>query len=149
MLTRTQEVNTKLWNTITKLRSEQRGKLPPEAELCNMYNASRSTIRRAMEELVQNGTLKRVQGKGTFISEQRSEDVVSTGKIPLIGLACDTLNFSDYMVRIVKGVVKAAHEKGLEVLVCSFGGQAMAGSSTSARTRRRNRPPISSCRTST
>lgn len=128
MLTRTQEVNTKIWSTITKLRSERNNKLPTEEELCNMFSVSRSTIRRATKDLVDNGTLKRVQGKGTFISEQRSSDVASTGKIPLVGLACDTLQFSDYMVHIIKGIVKAAHEKGLEVMVCSFGGNSMVNS---------------------
>lgn len=48
----------------TYLEGEQ---IPTEGELSKMYNISRITIRRAIEELCQQGYLKKIQGKGTFV----------------------------------------------------------------------------------
>ena len=43
--------------------------IPSEAELCEIYNVSRVTARRAILDLVQEGLLTRGKGKGTFVSE--------------------------------------------------------------------------------
>lgn len=42
--------------------------IPSEKELCNQFNTSRMTVRRAIDELVNDGFLYRVQGRGTFVS---------------------------------------------------------------------------------
>ncbi len=42
--------------------------MPTESELCVMYNVSRITVRRALDELERGGLVRRIQGKGTFIS---------------------------------------------------------------------------------
>ena len=42
-------------------------KLPQELELCKQYNASRITIREAMEHLVHNGLITKRRGSGTFV----------------------------------------------------------------------------------
>lgn len=44
--------------------------LPTERELCDMLDASRMTLRKAISELEDEGYLYRVQGKGTFVSYQ-------------------------------------------------------------------------------
>ncbi|WP_165168371.1 GntR family transcriptional regulator [Rothia uropygialis] len=44
--------------------------LPSEAELCRQYEVSRVTIRRAIEELVDECLLTRQHGRGTFVSAQ-------------------------------------------------------------------------------
>lgn len=43
--------------------------LPPESELCRVFGVSRITSRKAIDLLVQEGLLHRVQGKGTFVSD--------------------------------------------------------------------------------
>jgi GntR family transcriptional regulator len=43
-------------------------KIPSEEELCALYDVSRITVRKALEELAEEGLLVRRQGKGTFVS---------------------------------------------------------------------------------
>ncbi|MDQ0252725.1 GntR family transcriptional regulator [Evansella vedderi] len=48
-------------------------KIPSENELMSQYEVSRNTAKKAIEELVQDGILYRVQGKGTFVSKPKLE----------------------------------------------------------------------------
>jgi GntR family transcriptional regulator len=52
-------------------------KIPPETELCGIYNVSRITVRKAVEELVHGGYLVRYQGKGTFVASVSFEQKLS------------------------------------------------------------------------
>ncbi|ARK29775.1 GntR family transcriptional regulator [Halalkalibacter krulwichiae] len=45
-------------------------KIPSERDLMERFSVSRTTIREAITALVNEGVLKKVHGKGTFISEQ-------------------------------------------------------------------------------
>lgn len=45
--------------------------IPSEQELIKEFNASRITVRRAIEELCTEGYLVKIQGKGTFVSSPR------------------------------------------------------------------------------
>jgi len=42
--------------------------IPPEDELCKMYDVSKVTVREAIHELVREGYLTRQQGRGTFVT---------------------------------------------------------------------------------
>lgn len=42
-------------------------KIPTEMELCVQYGVSRVTIRRALEDLVDNGYIARTRGRGSFV----------------------------------------------------------------------------------
>ncbi|MGD1818856.1 MAG: GntR family transcriptional regulator [Pleomorphochaeta sp.] len=46
-------------------------KLPTEQTLSKQFNVSRVTVRKALEELEQNGLIIKVQGKGTFINSPK------------------------------------------------------------------------------
>jgi len=48
-------------------------KIPSENELMRWYELSRNTVQRAIHNLVQIGLLKRVQGRGTFVSNPKFE----------------------------------------------------------------------------
>lgn len=68
-------------------------KIPPENELCDQYGVSRITVRKAIEKLVQEKLLYRLQGKGTFVMSGKlrrtlpklysfSEDMRELGFVP-------------------------------------------------------------------
>ena len=44
--------------------------LPPERELCDLVGASRVTVRKAIEQLIDEGLLQRKQGSGTFVTQR-------------------------------------------------------------------------------
>jgi len=47
--------------------------IPSENKLCRLYNVSRTTVRQAIQELVNDGKLVRAQGRGTFVNTKRVE----------------------------------------------------------------------------
>lgn len=66
--------------------------LPSESELCEKYQVSRITVRRAIDELVKENKLYKIKGKGCFVRENSvetlsrihsfTEAIVHQGKTP-------------------------------------------------------------------
>lgn len=52
--------------------------IPSEHNLMKEYDVSRNTIKKALEDLVQEGLLNRIQGKGTFVSMPKIEQSLSS-----------------------------------------------------------------------
>jgi GntR family transcriptional regulator len=88
-----QEVYNDLKAIITSKNLQEHDKLPTEFELCDNYNTSRITIRRALDELEKEGFIYKIRGKGTFVApkqivQNRSKfanfysDVEDMGKCP-------------------------------------------------------------------
>jgi GntR family transcriptional regulator len=50
---------------------KQGDQIPSENQLMNEYSVSRNTAKKAIEELVQEGLLYRIQGKGTFVAKPK------------------------------------------------------------------------------
>jgi GntR family transcriptional regulator len=66
-------------------------RLPTEAELCRAHGVSRQTVRRAYQELVADGLVDRVPGRGTFPAPPSGSYVRSFGTIEdLMALSEDT-----------------------------------------------------------
>lgn len=45
--------------------------IPSEAELCELHHVSRTTVRKAIDDLANEGLLYRIQGKGTYVAATR------------------------------------------------------------------------------
>jgi GntR family transcriptional regulator len=60
-------------------------KLHSEHELCAIYGVSRTVVREALNELVHDRFIFRIQGKGTFISERKEEQDYAGSNIGFSG----------------------------------------------------------------
>jgi GntR family transcriptional regulator len=66
-------------------------RLPTEAELAARHGVSRQTVRRAFQDLVSDGMVYRVPGRGTFVTRRDGAHLRQFGSIDdLMGLSIDT-----------------------------------------------------------
>jgi GntR family transcriptional regulator len=67
------------------------GRLPTEAELARSHALSRQTVRRAFQELVSDGMVYRVPGRGTFVADHAGRYIRQFGSVEdLMALSVDT-----------------------------------------------------------
>lgn len=83
--------------------------LPTEAALAKEYGVSRITSRHALQLLADNGYIRRVQGKGSIVVNEKRT-------IPMIGLALTGFD-SLFGMDFVRGVFCEAAERGYLVLM--------------------------------
>lgn len=69
-------------------------KLPNEKELCETFNTSRITIRRALKELESEGVIEIIHGKGTFVKSLKQQLHILNLKGFTEGLAMGEQNFT-------------------------------------------------------
>ena len=72
------QLKQRLVAAINEGQFKEGGLLPTEAQLCEMFNVSRITVRRAVSELQDEGILEKRHGKGTFVTVQRLETSLMT-----------------------------------------------------------------------
>ena len=90
--------------------------IPTEHELCNEYGISRFPVRQAMEELVSEGYLTRMRGRGSFISEKLPESAAA-GRKKLLGLVMGGLT-KGLCGQILDGYEKQARKRGYMTIAC-------------------------------
>ncbi len=76
-----EQVKQKLLNQITLGEFEADDKIPSERELCKQYSVSRTTIRKAIDDLVADNILTRRSGRGTFVVSSSPKAKKKTGNI--------------------------------------------------------------------
>src|SRR5262245_56978775 len=59
--------------------------LPPERELCDRFQVSRITVRQALHQLVTEGRLLRIHGRGTYVASSPLKKQL----LPLVGFSED------------------------------------------------------------
>ncbi|MBC7958581.1 MAG: GntR family transcriptional regulator [Vallitaleaceae bacterium] len=88
-------------------------KIYSELELMNLFNVSRHTVRKAIDDLVNEGWLYKKQGKGTFISNPKANEE-KQGR--LIGVVATYLN--DYIFpEIITGIDHILSQNGYSILL--------------------------------
>ncbi|NLK22400.1 MAG: GntR family transcriptional regulator [Epulopiscium sp.] len=88
-------------------------KLFSEHELANKFQISRHTVRKAIGELINEGWLYQIQGKGTFVA---STDGMKKKKTKLIGVV--TTYLKDYIFpSIIYGIDEILSKEGYTILL--------------------------------
>ncbi|MCD7909484.1 MAG: GntR family transcriptional regulator [Clostridium sp.] len=97
-------VKAELYDYIDNLDLEKGTKLPPENTIAQNYGVSRVTVRRALDELEQEGVIIRIHGRGTFVNPQAKQFKINLGVSQELGRLVDQ---SGYEMRIcLKAVEK-------------------------------------------
>lgn len=100
--------------------------IPPESELAGKYLISRNTARKAIQNLVQEGLLYKVQGSGTFVKEHTgSAALVKTRQIVLLGfsmsLSQETFYEESTYLPIMEGLNKVLVPNNYNLVVAFVG----------------------------
>ena len=65
------QVEASIRNDIREKKYLPGEQLPTEEELCKIYGVSKITIRKAFKLLAESGTVERLRGKGTFVTQKK------------------------------------------------------------------------------
>lgn len=90
--------------------------IPSENEFAHILNVSIITVRKAMSELVNEGIIYRVKGKGSFIAETPKEENRANSKFLALILSGRDVNDSSYM-RIIKGIRMYLMQKDYSLII--------------------------------
>lgn len=69
MMSKALKIASDIERKIHKGTYKEGDKLPTEMQLCDQYEVSRMTIRKALEKLIDNGWLYRIQGSGNYVKK--------------------------------------------------------------------------------
>ncbi len=99
-------------------------RLPSERELCEIFSVSRTTVRRALDDLVANGVLYRIPAKGTYVAESGLATLRDTGNIAFIRCyrrsPLSSMNDDIFYPRILTGIEITISQNGYHCLVQSI-----------------------------
>jgi len=91
-------------------------RVPSETEISNMFGVSIITARRALMELVNEGFVYRVQGKGTFVADYKKEKEGINGRLIAFVLSSSESYDSSFM-RMIKGMQSYLAKKGFSLML--------------------------------
>lgn len=92
------KVKRSLYEYIDNMDIDQGTKLPSENEIAKSYGVSRVTVRRALDELEQEGIVLRIHGRGTFVNPLSKQFKINLAVSQEIS---ELISKSGYQIRIV------------------------------------------------
>jgi GntR family transcriptional regulator, arabinose operon transcriptional repressor len=92
-------------------------KLPSENQIAVKFNTSRITAKRALTELQDEGYIYRIQGKGSYINQEK-EDVKSKNTADFVCMLLPNIG-SDFISTLVAGARKILKQNGYHLLLMS------------------------------
>lgn len=112
------QVKNDILNWIQSGRLKPNDQVQTEFELSDSFGMSRQTVRQAIGELVQEGWLYRIQGKGTFVTAAAPIGRKGDEAGKTIGMI--TTYISDYIFPlIVRGAEAELRSRGYRLMLCS------------------------------
>lgn len=110
---------------------QENASIPSERNLCDHFKVSRLTVRRAIDELINDGILYRRPGSGTYVGAYNPREKFYTGKnrgkaLRLVHLVIgySEESFGDELIsQVLMGVEKGAKNCGFELSFASFDAQ--------------------------
>lgn len=88
-------------------------KLFSENELVTMFRVSRQTVRRAIGILEEEGLLRRIKGSGTYVGDDRQENLRKRNRIAVVTTYVDSYIFP----KTIQGIEKVLFEHGYSVQI--------------------------------
>ncbi len=111
--TKYQELIDYVYNLIDDGTLKSGDRLFSENELSAMFHISRQTVRRAIGELEENGVVKRIRGSGTYIGDNRQENLKKRNRIAVVTTYVDSYIFP----KTIQGIEKVLSEHGYFVQI--------------------------------
>jgi DNA-binding LacI/PurR family transcriptional regulator len=93
-------------------------KIPSRAVLCNQYMVTRTTVDRAISELIGEGHLYSVDGSGTYVSDFAVSKTTLKKNVVNIGVLLPNIMHDTYP-GILRGVEDVAESQGINVVICN------------------------------
>jgi len=78
-------------------------RLPSESELAKVLDVSSITVRKALSDLVNEGMIYRVRGKGSFLADKKSEATSSLSRLVVLIISGKEIYDSSY-IQIIKAI---------------------------------------------
>lgn len=97
--------------------------LKPELEICEETNLSRTTVRRAISDLVQEGLLVRYRGRGTFVQIRRT----ASQKKLIALLLCQHSTVAGAYELLIQGVREVSGRRGYQLLLANSRNETESG----------------------
>jgi DNA-binding LacI/PurR family transcriptional regulator len=110
------QIKRQLLEEIDSGRYDPGGFLESESILCARCGVSRITVRKALQQLVSEGYLERIRGKGTTVIDR--ERRAAAGASRLVGLVLNRID-AEFNSAILSGFVVAITAVGYLPIVCS------------------------------
>lgn len=94
-------------------------RIPSQNELADIYGISHSTVRESLASLVNEGLIYRIQGKGTFVAEQKQQSYNIALVLPSLFSSTRPVHTSgdDITARIANGVEEEARKNNSSVML--------------------------------